>query len=83
MLRKQEASQILLSIVSPDQLEVKDRSALVLSDPDSSDALQGGEGVGQVLELVADHIENREPGQAGELSRNIHDLVVTEGEENQ
>jgi hypothetical protein len=81
LLRKQETSQILLSVVSPDQLQVKDRSALVLGDPDSSDALQGGEGIGKILELVADHVENGEPGQAGDFSRNIHNLVVTEGEE--
>ena len=33
------------------------------------------------MELVADHVENREPGESGELSRNLHDLVVTEGEQ--
>ena len=83
MLREQETSQILLSIISPDQLEVEDRSALVLGNPYSSDALKGREGVGQVLELVADQVEDRELGEVGELSRNIHDLVVTEGEESQ
>ena len=83
LLRKQETSQILLSIISPDQLEVKDRSTLVLGNPYSSDALQGGEGVGQVLELITDQVQNRELSQVGELSRNIHNLVVTEGEESQ
>ena len=80
LLRKQEAGQVLLSVLSPQQLKVKDWPALILSNPDSSDALQGGEGIGQTLELVTNQIENGEPGQTRELSGNFHDLVVTEGE---
>ena len=78
LLGEQKACQILLSIVAPYQLQVKDWPALVLSDPYGTDAVQGGEGVGQVLELVADQVQNGKLRKARELRGKLGDLVVSE-----
>ena len=67
LLGEQKACQILFSIVAPHQLQVKDGSALVLSNPYGTDAAEGCEGVGQVLELVADHVQNGKLREAREL----------------
>ena len=67
LLRKEKARQILLSVLCPLELQVKDGSTLVLCDPYGADVAEVGEGVGEVLELVPDQVQDGEVSQTREL----------------
>ena len=79
LLRKQEACQKLLSILPSHQLQVKYGSALVLSNPYSTDVLEEGERVGQILNLVSNDVKNGEPREPREFIRDFSELVVSNG----
>ncbi len=56
MLWKQEASQTSLLLIVQTQLQIKYRSALVSSDPNSCELGEVSEGVGEVVEVVANDV---------------------------
>ena len=80
MLWEEEASEALLAILIPGQLQVQDGSALILRDPDGGELGEGGEGVREVWQLVAHQGEDGQVGETRHLAGQLRQLVVAEGQ---